>query len=734
MSTQSQFQTVFRVAKPDEGHASGLPQNPKRNRQSLSCLACRSRKLKCDRQAPCAACIKRRVPDSCSYANSSRDRGKARGPDGAEAQLRLQQLEEMVTVLIDNENKSPQRSPVNPLSLFSETSTIFPAGHLEVQGLEKKYVGATNWTSILENIREIQDVLEPIESDSEDQEDVELSSQTSFNRADIVFSKKESLNAEKLRNSLPPRDEVDRLLSVYFSSGQGGQMPVLHSSKFEREYESFWVDPSSVSVLWISMLFSILYVSSKLSKRSGKQTSVSENHFDDNILRLAGQALQNGGYQKARPYSVEAVLLYTMCKFLFKDDPDADAWILIGISARLAIRMGYHRDPRHHDNISLFEAEMRRRTFYVVSLFDTLFSFQAGLPATIQEEDFDTDPPRNLLDTDFDEDCNVLPPSRPITDSTPMLYYVYKSRLGQVFRRITRYALSLKPQSYDETMRLDGELQAVHADIPPSLAMKPLGLSDEDSTRDVLNRRNVNVMYLECLCVLHRMFLTIERTDGKFDYSRKTCLDAALQILDDQAQFYSPASPARHIPCTLNLHGSLLAAMITCLDLYECYKDSTTHSSRDLAAQIRKYDALRMSYSIWVSMLSTSKEASRAAKVLAALLAKVPRPQSPPPVDLEQTALQPNFNMDNLQGMDHMASETASWTVRGSTHVDLLAELFHFDSSIAFEMEPLDSAFQQPENIDWGHLDQYLLGWDTTTSGDIPFDWQLPDDNQGFGR
>ena len=49
-----------------------------------------------------------------------------------------------------------------------------------------------------------------------------------------------------------------------------------------------------------------------------------------------------GEYQKARTYSVEAVLLYGLCKYRMKEDLNSDAWMIMGIGARLAIKLGYH--------------------------------------------------------------------------------------------------------------------------------------------------------------------------------------------------------------------------------------------------------------------------------------------------------------------------------------------------------------------------------------------------------
>jgi hypothetical protein len=211
-----------------------------------------------------------------------------------------------------------------------------------------------------------------------------------------------------------------------------------------------------------------------------------------------------GRYQKALPYSVEALLLYAICIYREREDPGTDAWMIMGICVRLAMKMGYHRDPRHLASISPFEGEMRRRAWMFIETFDLLLSFQAGLPAIIHEEECDTEPPSNLFDTDLHEDCKVRPPSRPPTDPTMMLYYCYKSRLAKTLRRVIRLSLSVKPPLYTETMRLDSELRDFHSNIPPSLRVRPLGSSVTDETYVFLNRLNVELMYLKSLCLLQR--------------------------------------------------------------------------------------------------------------------------------------------------------------------------------------------------------------------------------------
>lgn len=136
--------------------------------QTAYCL----RRLKCDRQVPCSSCSKRGGPDECTYSNTGRNGRGKRDRTGesknAEAHLRLQKLEEMVTGLMqsnggsdsNSENASSNSGAVdqNLEDLIRETS-LNPAktcsgarGRLDINGSETRYHGATHWTAILENV------------------------------------------------------------------------------------------------------------------------------------------------------------------------------------------------------------------------------------------------------------------------------------------------------------------------------------------------------------------------------------------------------------------------------------------------------------------------------------------------------------------------------------------------------------------------------------------------------
>ena len=457
------------------------------------------------------------------------------------------------------------------------------------------------------------------------------------------------------------------------------------------------------------MLFSTLYIGSQIEQASSQEmVRYSQSPQRVTFFKRAGQALTSGNYMKAKSYSVESVLLYGVCKYVQKDEHDTDAWMTMGISTRLAMKMGYHRDPRHLANISPFEGEMRRRTFCILEAFDLLLSFQAGLPAMIHEEECDTDPPANLFDTDFAEDCKILPSSRPPTDSTPMLYYRHKSRLARVFRRIYQHAISFKNSSYEETMKLDADLDMAHKEVPPSLQFKPLALSFTDQPYMILNRLYSDLVYLKGICVLHRNYLSQNRSDSSFDYSRRVCGNAALRILKHQAELHAACETGglfhdhRWMLSSLSCHDFLLAAMITCLDLYEFHKESIALPPEDLEAQVEKYDALRHSHGIWMSRAGFSRDARRASSVLGIMLSKIPRPHVARKDSME-TSRTIRASMTGQDPFEVSASYSNSFSsdVNRLNLADQEIPINDHDLADFSTTDPLITVFGELENIDW---------------------------------
>lgn len=73
--------------------------------------------------------------------------------------------------------------------------------------------------------------------------------------------------------------------------------------------------------------------------------------------------------------------------------------------------------------------------------------------------------------------------------------------------------------------------------------MKPLAAFTKDSAAIVFDILDIDVMYLKCVCVLHRKYITHERSNPKFEYSRSRCIDAALKILALQTELDAACQP-----------------------------------------------------------------------------------------------------------------------------------------------------------------------------------------------
>ena len=376
--------------------------------------------------------------------------------------------------------------------------------------------------------------------------------------------------------------------------------------------------------------------------------------------------------------------------------------MVVGVATRLAVKMGYHRDPSHF-NISPFEGEMRRRTFFVVEAMDILLSFQAGLHPILQEQNCDTGPPLNILDADFDENCETLPPSRPATDPTPMLYCSCKRQQVKFLRRICGHALSFETPCYEETMKLDGELHKIHRDIPACVRIQPLCSSFLENTQTVMIRLNIELLHLRSICVLHRRYLSHEKSNPTYNYSRKICTDSALQILKYEAEIHWSCQPGgqfyheRWITSSLVLYDFLLSAMIICLDLYESRNKIATASLKELEIQTRKHDALHQSHVIWKSRRGITKDAQRASSILAVMLSKVPSPSTPSTL---QTHLAPDEGYISTNGSNGLQSPGAPYI---ATEPEPQAQRLPngIPTSNFNSVDPLNAIFSESDPIDW---------------------------------
>ncbi|RVX70350.1 hypothetical protein B0A52_05849 [Exophiala mesophila] len=523
----------------------------KRNRQPLSCVPCRAKKLKCDRGHPCETCVKKGDAAHCTYG-----RAAAPGPrhdlidasSNNKIQERLRHLEELVLQMVE---KTPEESIDGP-STASETSRESTVGsddtgsgqngHLEYGSSEARYMGSTHWSAILENIQEMKTSLG---TESNSNNGLEESQDRDAEGSESLFGRVGSLSLDQIiSQSLPPRDQVDGLLLFYFESGYLVQF-YIHYPEFQRAYEEFWRDPSSADPLWVSQLFSICCMAATLREVVNSEPPPMDGQLRPRVLyeNAACQCLRLGGFVKPKKYAVEAMLLYCWCRYLSTMDPLQEVGTLFAIIIRLAYRSGYHRDSSHFPHISVFEGEMRRRTWAACRQFDLMLSFQMGLPTYIAVDSCDTQSPRNLLESDLDRDTKELPPSRPETERTAGLYFVVKTRLVLAFAKSCAHALSFANRSRDEVMDLDANIRRTYDTVPEVLQVRSVKDSRGDPSSLIMSRLNCQFLFQKSLVVLHRKYMT----QGNYPESTKACVEAATTIVNYMIELRQEFQPGGNL-------------------------------------------------------------------------------------------------------------------------------------------------------------------------------------------
>lgn len=325
-------------------------------------------------------------------------------------------------------------------------------------------------------------------------------------------------------------------------------------------------------------------------------------------------------------------MLYSQLEAYQSQDTMVGTWVLYGIIVRLALRMGYHRDPSHSSRITPFQAEMRRRTWMQVFLFDVMAGAQIGLPRMIREWQADTAEPRNLRDEDFGEDTVRLPPSRPDTEHTNVQFFLAKYRLISIFGMINDLTTSTRASSYAEVMKLDKMLHDYLQAMPLPLRMRTMTESIMDNHNIIVRRIFMLLSFCRAQIVLHRKHLLLARTDGRYTYSSTTCIDAALRILELQCTLDQETRPGGRLQQDYWKMSSLiqqefaLAVTILCLQLsYELDEELSRGTDRlepDSSRQKRIIEILIKTYPIWLQLSKSSKEAHKLTEALKVVLGK----------------------------------------------------------------------------------------------------------------
>jgi hypothetical protein len=248
-------------------------------------------------------------------------------------------------------------------------------------------------------------------------------------------------------------------------------------------------------------------------------------------------------YTKTPPYTIEAFLLYFGTEFIRSADSQFSVYMLVGLMVRLCFRMGYHRDPSRFPNISPYRGELRRRKWLVIMSLDLITSAQAGLPRMIMPFMHDTQEPRNLDEDDLYEDMLELPPSRPENELTQLLYSILLTRVRRVQARILDLVNNTSQPPYREIADIDIEIRRVFDGIPQSSKANTVEDFGSTLSPDAMRRLYLDLAFLKAELMLHRPYLVLGRSETRYAYSRRVCLNASIEMLRFQSRIDAEVQP-----------------------------------------------------------------------------------------------------------------------------------------------------------------------------------------------
>lgn len=337
------------------------------------------------------------------------------------------------------------------------------------------------------------------------------------------------------KDYVPSRETSDTLVHLYLRAFESTYR-ILHIPTFEREYKNYWNDPQNANTGFLVKLLLVMAIGTTFYQGPGFHDIRSSAQQ----WVYAAQSWMSAPFEKVR---LNLSGLQVHCLVLIARQTTGVGgdlvWISVGSLVRMAITMGFHREPRLFPKMTVLHAELRRRLWATVVELAVMSSFDSGNPALISPGDWDTEPPSNINDNEIDENTTEPPPSKPseIYTQTSLQIQLLKSLRTRL--EVSRLVSDFRFQpAYDDILRLGTEILSfgrqciLLAQSTPEGSLKPT----------TLQRNLLDTPIRRVLLALHFPFAMKARTDPRFYFSRKICLDAAITILTYPSTS-SPTSP-----------------------------------------------------------------------------------------------------------------------------------------------------------------------------------------------
>ena len=587
--------------RPEQHPGRPIHSGVRRRRIVLSCLVCKRRKVKCDRQGPvCMRCTEGGYPEQCRWDDRLTN-GEEDAPDMhshspvllpspvAEVNTNLPVRDDTVgdasnlamppgeTLNRINTNvgyapNQPALFPVTPAatnhtaSIGSEPAPAeATSGRPLIQGtsFNTQFHGMSHSVNMVSYFEGLRAFLKKTASDHPVLGAHRWAVETISKKHQFPGPQRIEEPEVALKRLLPPEPVCRPYMLKYFKHFEG-MFRIIHSPSFWRRYEAFWTGSTDNGSSFIALLLvamscaRCLYVDNPISFDGDSSSARTE------AVRWV-HAVETWHDQQSQKHTTLEVF-QIKCLLLLSKKINAIKikrhYTLSQTLLASAISVGLHRSPSSLGvRASFYEKEMRRRLWATIAGLDLMESVERGVPSLIAHLHSDVEPPGNFREDDFDESTTEEPAAQNDDAFTISSFVRYVHRLRPLHDTIND--LVNQPEKH-KTLGAT-ELNSYHEQIFDKfidLRSWPSGTSTTYfGDPNVLGAAGLQLHLHKLLIMLHLPFAMGKYPTVTLSHSRFICRGSAKSIIN----IYSRLSEQGFSQLCLTRNDLMRATLCLCL-------------------------------------------------------------------------------------------------------------------------------------------------------------------------